>query len=76
VREQNRHRRAAAEDRGDVHLAFRPEADAGEVHSFAANRQPRTRILQYLNAAARQRRGQIMVIVVIAEDSEHAIRRR
>ena len=43
---------------------------------FAANREPRARVLQDLDAVLRERHRHVVIVVVVAEDREHALRRR
>ncbi len=75
VREQNDRGFRAANQRGDVARAPRPEPQADEVQMFAANSNRRSCVAQHLIAVRDQGSRHVAVIVVIADDRVHAERR-
>ncbi len=61
---------------GDVDLALRPESDADEIDRLAFDPHPRTRILQHLHAVLDKGRRHLVIVIVVAENAEYAVRRR
>ena len=53
----------------------RPEAQSGQLEPLAADVELRPRVFQHLDAAPRQRRRHVAVVVVVAEDGKDAMRR-
>ena len=59
----------------DVRSALGPKPYADEIECFVPDRQPRSRVLQSLHAVSSQRRRHIVIVIVVAQDAEHAVRR-
>ena len=76
VRQQDDEAGRAAHDGGDVVASLRPEADSHQIDGFALDRDARSGVLQHLDAAAHQRSRHVVVVIVVAEDAEHAVRSR
>ena len=76
VREQDDGARRAARDRGDVGRRLVQKRMPTRSIASPLIGEARARVLQHLDAAARQRRRHVVIVVVVAEDAEHAVRRR
>ena len=75
VRQQDGHWCGVAGEIGNVDLAFRPESDADDIDRLAFDPQSRARVLQHLDAVLSQGRRHLVIVVVIAENSKHTMRR-
>lgn len=73
VREQNRWCTRPAQHVGDIGGSPGPEPDAGKVQCLVSNREAGTDVPEYLDPPGRQRRGHVVVVIVIAEDRENSV---
>src|SRR3990172_12180450 len=75
MREEHGSALRAFRQRSDIGLAPRPEADSDEIERLAVDRHAGPRILQHLDAHPCELRGHVVIVVVVAENSEYPVPR-
>ena len=66
----------ATHERGDITPASGPVSDADQFEGLVVDHDARARVPENLHAVRRERGRHVVIVVVIAEDAVHAVRRR